>query len=100
MSPRAGVPAGSVFFPKDTTMRITGALVTAAACGILIGSEATAFAWFLDLLLYGYLHIPQSLFTALGWGGVAVGAAVALWTGVVTYRAENRLSAEAATPAA
>lgn len=68
---------------------------TAIACALMIGGEATAFAWFLDMMVTGYLHLSPDVFRILALVGIAAGLAVAAWTGVRVYRIEQRLAAEA-----
>lgn len=69
-------------------------LATAAGCALLIGGEATAFAWFLDLMLTGYLGLSAETFRLLAMGGVGFGVLVFAWTALRVYKAEVALAAE------
>ena len=69
-------------------------LATALACALLIGGEATAFAWFLDMMITGYLHLSVETTRLLGVAGVGLGVVVFGWTAVRVYRAEQALAAE------
>lgn len=77
---------------------LLAAASAALACGLLIGGEATAFAWFIDLILVEYIGLPDSAVPALAWSGVAVGVAAFAWVAMKVYRAELRLAAEALLP--
>lgn len=70
------------------------ALAAALACGLLIGTEATAFAWLFDIVLADILDITGTGGLILAWSGVVIGVAACAWTAVKVYHAELRIAAE------
>jgi apolipoprotein N-acyltransferase len=77
---------------------LVAAIAAAAACGLLIGGETTAFAWALDLVVVDRLSLSDAAALIGGLVGIAVGGLVSLWVGVKVYRAELALAASAVVP--
>lgn len=77
---------------------IAAALAAAIACGLLIGGEATAFAWVVDLILMERLGLSREAAVIGGIVGIGIGLAASLWVAVKVYRAELALAAAALTP--
>lgn len=75
------------------------ALAAAVACGLLVGGEATAFAWTIDLVLMERLGLGRDVAVIAGLAGIGFGLAASLWVALKVYRAELALTTAMPAPA-